>query len=83
MEWEQDQMKFYVDDNLFSTVTKADLGANNYPFNEQFYFIVNLAVGGNIHMAGHIPFPLGRSALISILPNLKDLLPLVMIREEV
>lgn len=47
MEWEQDQMKFYVDDNLFSTVTKADLGANNYPFNEQFYFIVNLAVGGN------------------------------------
>jgi beta-glucanase (GH16 family) len=47
MEWEQDLMKFYVDDNLFSTVTKADLGANNYPFNEQFYFIVNLAVGGN------------------------------------
>jgi beta-glucanase (GH16 family) len=47
MEWEQDQMKFYVDDNLFSTVTKADLGANNYPFNESFYFIVNLAVGGN------------------------------------
>jgi beta-glucanase (GH16 family) len=47
MEWEQDQMKFYVDDNLYSTVTKADLGANNYPFNEQFYFIINLAVGGN------------------------------------
>jgi beta-glucanase (GH16 family) len=47
MEWEQDQMKFYIDDNLYSTVTKADLGALNYPFNEQFYFIVNLAVGGN------------------------------------
>jgi beta-glucanase (GH16 family) len=47
MEWEQDQMKFYIDDNLYSTVTKADLGANNYPFNEQFYFIMNLAVGGN------------------------------------
>jgi beta-glucanase (GH16 family) len=47
MEWEQDQMKFYVDDNLFSTVNKADLGANTYPFNENFYFIINLAVGGN------------------------------------
>lgn len=47
MEWEQDVMRFYVDDNLFSTVTKADLGAINYPFNEQFYFIINLAVGGN------------------------------------
>lgn len=47
MEWEQDLMKFYVDDILYSTVTKADLGANNYPFNEAFYFVVNLAVGGN------------------------------------
>jgi beta-glucanase (GH16 family) len=46
-EWEQDIMKFYIDDNLYSTVTKADLGANNYPFNEAFYFIINLAVGGN------------------------------------
>lgn len=47
MEWEQDIMKFYIDDNLYSTVAKADLGALNYPFNEQFYFIINLAVGGN------------------------------------
>jgi beta-glucanase (GH16 family) len=47
MEWEQDVMRFYIDDNLYSTVNKADLGANNYPFNEQFYFIFNLAVGGN------------------------------------
>ncbi len=47
MEWEQDQMKFYIDDILYSTVVKADLGGNNYPFNEEFYFLVNLAVGGN------------------------------------
>ena len=47
MEWEEDQMKFYVDDILYSTVTKADLGSNNYPFNENFYFLINLAVGGN------------------------------------
>ena len=48
MEWKQDQIKLFVDNNLFSTVTRADLGANNYPFNEMFYFIINLAVGGNL-----------------------------------
>ena len=47
MEWKIDQLKFYVDDNLFSTVNKADLGSNTYPFNELFYFVINLAVGGN------------------------------------
>jgi beta-glucanase (GH16 family) len=46
-EWKLDQLKFYVDDNLFSTVNKADLGGNTYPFNEFFYFIINLAIGGN------------------------------------
>ncbi len=38
---------WYVDGNLFHTVNKADLGTNNYPFNEHFYLIINLAVGGN------------------------------------
>ena len=47
-EWKQDQIKIYVDDNLFSTVNKADLGSNTYPFNELFYFVINLAVGGNL-----------------------------------
>jgi beta-glucanase (GH16 family) len=46
-EWKQDQMKWLVDGNLYSTINKTDLGAINYPFNEDFYFIVNLAVGGN------------------------------------
>ncbi len=48
MEWKQDIIKLYVDNNLFSTVTKADVGNNTYPFNEQFFLIVNLAVGGNL-----------------------------------
>lgn len=48
MEWKQDQIKLYVDNNLFSTVSKADAGSNTYPFNEQFYLIINLAVGGNL-----------------------------------
>jgi beta-glucanase (GH16 family) len=46
VEWKQDQIKWYVDGILYSTVNKADLGANTYPFNEAFYLIFNLAVGG-------------------------------------
>jgi beta-glucanase (GH16 family) len=47
LEWKQDQIKWFVDGNLYSTINKADIGANNYPFNEEFYLIFNLAVGGN------------------------------------
>lgn len=47
LEWKQDQLKFYVDNNLYSTVNKVDIGAMTWPFNEDFFFIFNLAVGGN------------------------------------
>ncbi|TCJ14243.1 glycosyl hydrolase family protein [Flaviaesturariibacter flavus] len=47
LEWKQDQIKWYVDNNLYSTVNRADIGALNWPFNERFYLIFNLAVGGN------------------------------------
>ena len=47
MDWTQDQIKLYVDNNLFLTVTKADLGTSPYPFNAPFFFIFNVAVGGN------------------------------------
>lgn len=47
LEWKADQIKWYVDGNLISTVNKADIGSAVYPFNEQFFFIFNLAVGGN------------------------------------
>ncbi len=47
IEWKQDQIKWLVDDKVFFTLNKADLGSATYPFNEDFYFIINLAVGGN------------------------------------
>ncbi|MBL7743571.1 MAG: family 16 glycosylhydrolase, partial [Chitinophagaceae bacterium] len=47
LEWKQDQLKWYVDDVLYSTINKADIGAFNWPFNEDFFFIINCAVGGN------------------------------------
>jgi beta-glucanase (GH16 family) len=47
IEWKQNEIKWLVDNVVYSTYTNADFGSNNYPFNENFYFIVNLAVGGN------------------------------------
>lgn len=45
--WSQDMIKWLVDDQVFLTTTKADVGAANYPFNAPQFFIFNVAVGGN------------------------------------
>lgn len=47
IEWKQNQIKWLVDGNVYSTHTSSDFGTNNYPFNEDFFLIVNMAVGGN------------------------------------
>ncbi len=47
MEWKLDQIKLYVDNNLLLTVNKTDVGSNPYPFNAPFFFIFNVAVGGD------------------------------------
>jgi hypothetical protein len=46
IEWKQDEIKWFVDGNLYATLTKTDVGTN-YPFNENFFLIINMAVGGN------------------------------------
>ena len=48
LEWKEDQIQWLVDGQPYSTINKSDIGNNNYPFNEKFYLIVNLAVGGNL-----------------------------------
>jgi len=45
--WAQDIIKCYVDDQLIVTVNSTDVGAANYPFNAQQFFIFNVAVGGD------------------------------------
>lgn len=45
--WTEDVIKWYVDDQLFQTNTKADVGSADYPFNKPQFFIFNVAVGGN------------------------------------
>lgn len=45
--WQQDNIKWYVDDVLFSTKTSDDLDTIYNPFNADQFFIFNVAVGGN------------------------------------
>ena len=47
LEWKMDQLKIFCDNNLYSTINKPDVGTATWPFNENFFFIFNLAVGGN------------------------------------
>jgi beta-glucanase (GH16 family) len=43
---ELNQMWFYVDDILIFDFTSKDTQGQPYPFNEQFFFIFNVAIGG-------------------------------------
>ncbi|MET0634769.1 MAG: family 16 glycosylhydrolase [Chitinophagaceae bacterium] len=49
IEWKEDQIKWFLDGQEFYTANKSDmnLGGTEYPFNSEFFFIINLAVGGN------------------------------------
>lgn len=48
IEWKQDQIVWSLDGTPFSTINKTDIPSNMiWPFNEDFFFIINLAVGGN------------------------------------
>ncbi len=49
VEWEPNVIRFYVDGNLYSTRTPADLpNGAKWVFDHPFFVIINLAVGGNL-----------------------------------
>ncbi len=45
--WEANAIYWYVDDVLFYTITSSDMEGQPYPFNKPFFFLFNVAVGGN------------------------------------
>lgn len=61
LEWEPDEIRWYVDDVLYQTKNRWYSEASDYPapFDQPFYLILNLAVGG--HFDGDplpsTPFP--------------------------
>lgn len=47
IEWGPDFIEFYVDDVMYNVITRADVGNNQWVFNDNtFYIILNVAVGG-------------------------------------
>lgn len=56
--WTQDNVKILVDDIQYYSLNKTEV-SGNYPFNSPFFFIFNLAVGGNWPGApdGNTQFP--------------------------
>ncbi len=47
LEWSAEGMSWFVDDHLYHSVTPASVAPNPWPFDQPFYIIMNLAVGGD------------------------------------
>lgn len=46
--WEPDRIRWFLDGDLYSTVTPADLRGNPWVFDHDFFLLVNVAVGGTL-----------------------------------
>jgi len=46
MQWSQNKVQYFVDGNLYLSRTANDVGTNTWPYNQPFFFITNVAVGG-------------------------------------
>ena len=47
IEWTKDKIDFFVDKDLVYTFQPEIKNENTWPFDQPFYFLVNLAIGGN------------------------------------
>ncbi len=58
IEWGENYINFYVDDVLYNQITPFDV-TGDWVFNQPFYIILNMAVGGNYPGApnSETPFP--------------------------
>ena len=48
IEWEPGEIRWFVDGVLFSRKTAADVAPYQWPFDQDFHFLLNVAVGGNL-----------------------------------
>jgi beta-glucanase (GH16 family) len=44
--WEPARIRWFLDDQVYATVTPGDLGGNPWVFDHDFFLLVNVAVGG-------------------------------------
>ncbi len=46
--WTPEKIEFFVDDDIYFTFENTGKGYADYPFDQRFYMILNIAVGGNL-----------------------------------
>jgi hypothetical protein len=47
IEWQQNSIVWFMDDQPFFSIDNTQMNGQPYPFNAPFFFIMNIAVGGN------------------------------------
>ncbi len=48
IEWDTNQVSWFFDGEKYSTYTRSDVGIRKWPFDQPFFIILNLAVGGTL-----------------------------------
>ena len=48
IEWEPGEIRWFMDGILYSKKTTEDISPANWPFDKDFHFLLNVAVGGNL-----------------------------------
>lgn len=48
IEWDTNQVSWFYDGEKYNTITRADLGDREWVFDQPFFIILNLAVGGQL-----------------------------------
>jgi len=45
--WTADEIKFYVDNKLYNQFDNSKKSIDEWPFDQRFYLLINIAIGGN------------------------------------
>ncbi len=59
VEWSAEQIRWFFDGKAYHTLTRADVGTDRWVFDQPFFMILNLAVGGTLGglISPDTPFP--------------------------
>ena len=47
IEWNEEKIDFFIDDQMVFTFTNSGKGIDEWPFDQKFHLVLNVAVGGN------------------------------------
>ena len=47
IDWDENRIQFFVDDVLYYTYSPSPKDSENWPFNQEMFFILNVAMGGH------------------------------------